>query len=80
MPKTITIRLNDAIYNIFKKLAEEENRTLSNFIETAAIRYIEEVENVDEFEMTEIRNNKSLNQSLKQGVKDAKQRQGRFAA
>jgi predicted transcriptional regulator len=78
MAKTITIRLNDSIYNIFKKLAEEENRTLSNFIETAAIRYIEEVEMVDEYEMEEIRNNKSLNQSIKQGLKDAGQKRGRF--
>lgn len=79
MAKTVTLRLNDSIYGIFKKLAEEENRTLSNFIETAAIRYIEEIELVDEYEMEEIRNNRSLNQSLKQGIKDAGQKQGRFA-
>jgi predicted transcriptional regulator len=78
MAKTITIRLDDGIYRVFRKLAEEENRTLSNFIETAALRYLEECEDVDEFEMTEIRNNRSLNQSLKRGHADAKQRKGRF--
>ena len=78
MPKTVTLRLNDGIYNVFRKLAEEENRTLSNFIETAALRYLEENENVDDIEMAEIRNNRSLNQSLKRGLTDAKQKKGNF--
>ena len=78
MPKTVTLRLNDGIYNVFRKLAGEENRTLSNFIETAVLRYLEESENVDDIEMAEIRNNRSLNQSLKRGLADAKQKKGNF--
>ena len=78
MPKTVTLRLNDGIYHVFRKLAEEENRTLSNFIETAALRYLEESENIDDIEMAEIRNNRSLNQSLKRGLADAKQKKGNF--
>ena len=78
MAKTITIKLDDRIYSLFRKLAEEENRTLSNFIETAALRSIQESESVDEFEMAEIRNNRTLNQSLKRGLADAKRKRGRL--
>jgi predicted transcriptional regulator len=78
MSKTITLRLNNGIYEIFKKIAEEENRTISNFIETATLRYLEEIEMVDEFEMEEIKRNRSLNDSIKKGLKDVKTKQGRF--
>jgi predicted transcriptional regulator len=78
MSRTVTLRLDDSLYEIFKKIAEEENRTISNFIETATLRYLEEIELVDEYEMEEIRKNKSLNESIKKGLKDAKAKQGRF--
>lgn len=78
MSKTVTIRLNDNIYNLFRALADSDNRPLSNFIETSALRYIEEHQFVDDFEMTEIKNNQDLNKSLKRGIKDAKSGRGRF--
>jgi predicted transcriptional regulator len=79
MTKTVTLRLNDKVYNRFKGLAECDNRPLSNFIETAALRFLEELEYVDEFEMKEIQNNKSLNSGIKKGLRDAKAKRGRFA-
>jgi len=78
MHKTITIRLDEARYKVFKNLADQENRPLSNFIETATLRYIESTEYADEFEMAEIRQNKELNASLKRGLADAKAKRGRF--
>ena len=78
MSKTVTLRLDDKVYNKFKSLAEHDNRPLSNFIETAALRFVEEHEYVDEFEMVEIRNNESLNRSIKSGLHDAKAKRGRF--
>ena len=78
MTKTVTLRLNDNVYNRFKGLAEHENRPLSNFIETAALRFVEELEHVDEFEMAEIQNNDRLNRSIKNGLRDAKARRGQF--
>ncbi len=42
MAKVITLRLNDEVYNTFKTIAEQENGPISNFIETAALRYINE--------------------------------------
>lgn len=78
MPKTVTLRIDDNEYETFKKFAEVENRTLSNFIETATLKYIQENELVDEFEMNEIISNVHLNQSLKRGLQDAAKRKGRF--
>jgi predicted transcriptional regulator len=78
MSKTVTLRLDDKVYKRFRGLAEHDNRPLSNFIETAALRFVEEHEYVDEFEMAEITANTSLNRSLKSGLRDAKAKRGRF--
>ncbi|MBN1576173.1 MAG: hypothetical protein JW913_06470 [Chitinispirillaceae bacterium] len=78
MPKTVTLRIDDNEYRTFKKIADVENRTLSNFIETATLKYIQENELVDEFEMDEIIHNAQLNQSIKRGLQDAAKRKGRF--
>lgn len=78
MSKTVTLRLPEKTYERFRTLAERENRPLSNFIETAASRYVEAEQFVDEFEMAEIEANPELNQSLKRGIKDAKAGRGRF--
>jgi len=78
MSKTITLRLNDSLYQTFRALADRDNRPLSNFIETAALRYIEGNEMVDDFEMNEIHNNNQLNESLKRALKNVKDRKGRI--
>ena len=78
MSQTVTLRLEDSVYQKFKRLATNDNRPLSNFIQTAALRFVEEHELVDEFEMAEIRENVSLNRSLKAGLRDAKAQRGRF--
>ena len=78
MSKTVTLRLPDSVYKKFRSMADRDNRSLSNFIETAALRFVEEEEYVDEFEMAEIRANKDLNRSLKRALKDAKEGRGRF--
>jgi predicted transcriptional regulator len=79
MTKTITLRLNEERYLRFRQLAEEDNRPLSNFIETAVLRYIEDQGYVDEFEMTEIGENADLNESIKRGLRDAEAGKGKFA-
>ena len=78
MSKTVTLRLPDETYQQFRTLAEQENRPLSNFIETAVLRYVEAEQFADEFEMEEIRRNAALNHSIERGVRDAKARRGRF--
>jgi len=78
MSRMVTLRLKDPVYRMFRGMAERQNRSLSNFIETAAMRFVEEQELVDEYEMAEIRENKELNRSLRRGVLDAKKKRGRF--
>lgn len=78
MSKTVTLRLSDDTYKMFKKIAERDNRPISNFIETAVSRFIEQNQFVDEFEMEEIRNNIELNKNLKAGLGDMKNKRGRF--
>ena len=78
MAKTVTLRIDDQLLERFKTHAKEENRTLSNFIETAALRYVENVELIDEFEMQEIMSNADLLKSLRKGNEDAKNRRGQF--
>jgi predicted DNA-binding protein len=79
MAKTVTLRIDDELLERFKVHAKDENRTLSNFIETATLRYIEEIDLVDDFEMQEILTNESLLKRLKKGSDDARKRRGRFA-
>ena len=79
MSRTVTLRLDDEVYQKFKGLAIDDNRPLSNYIQMAALRFVEEHEFVDEFEMAEIRENQSLNRSLQKGVRDAQAMRGRFA-
>ena len=78
MHKTITLRLEEGKYDMIRKLAELENRPISNFIETATIRYIQANEYADEFEMQEIKGNKELNSSIARGIEDARLGQGRY--
>lgn len=78
MSKTVTLRLSEDNYKVFKKLAERDNRPISNFIETAVQRFIEDNIEVDEFEMDEIRGNAELNKSLRRGLSDMKSKKGRF--
>jgi predicted transcriptional regulator len=78
MSRTITLRLDEQLHSKFSQFAQHDNRTLANFIETAVLRYIEGQELADDFEMTELRGDDELNQSIRQGLADAQAKRGRF--
>ena len=79
MPKSLTVRIDDATYALIADAAAADNRSVSNFIETAAReRAIEEIL-VPADEMAEIRSDASLTKRLRRGHRDAKARRGRFA-
>ena len=78
MSKIVTIRVDESIYDKFKQFAKIENRSLSNFIETATIKYINEIEYLDDFEMRDILNDEKLLDSLQKGSKDARKGRGNF--
>jgi predicted CopG family antitoxin len=78
MAKTITLRLKDDVYKIFAETAKAENRSLSNLIETAALKNIREQQFMDDIEMAEILSNDDLLKRLKEGTLEARQLKGRF--
>lgn len=76
MPKTVTLRLDDATYAFFRDWAKADNRTLSNMIVTAARRHLKQF--VDPKEQLEITSDKALMRRLRAGTRDAKLGRGRM--
>ena len=74
MPKTITLRLKDDDYELFKDLVNKENRPISNYIETAVKKYIEYAHNKIEFETNEHYNTTQYPKVLKNGSNDSNQK------
>lgn len=71
MTKTITLRLDDDIYQLLKTAAKGEMRSISNFIEYAAIKYLTDENFVSDAEMDDILSDKPLLKNLKDAKKDA---------
>ena len=67
MPKTITVRIDDEVYDIFKKAADGQKRTISNYLEFATLNYTVNESIVDDNEMSEIL---SFGKDLKKGLND----------
>jgi hypothetical protein len=76
MPKTVTLRLDDATYAFFRDWAQADNRTLSNMIVTAAKRHLKRF--VDPKEELEILGDAHLMRRIRAGTRDAKLRRGRM--
>lgn len=54
MAETITVRIDDSTYNIFKLAADGQKRTISNYLEYATLNYTMNETIVDDIEMNEI--------------------------
>lgn len=80
MAKTVTLRIENDSYRIFARRAQSERRSLSNYIEIAALGYAEQSSLADDLEMEEIFNNANLLKRLKKGSQQVNQRKGRFVA
>lgn len=70
MSKTITIRLDDEVYEMFKKAADGDRRSISNFVEYATLAYLTTENYVSDSEMKEIMNNQSLVKGIRKGLSD----------
>ena len=70
--KTVTMRVDDSIYNMIKLAAEGQKRNLSNFIEFATMQYLTSSQFVDSNEMQEILEDEELVQNLMNGLDDFK--------
>lgn len=78
MPKTLTVRMDEATYRLVSEAAAAENRSVSNFIETAAKQKAIREIFVSEEEMAGIRADRDLSRRLKRGSREAAARRGRF--
>jgi predicted transcriptional regulator len=70
--KTITVRVDDNVYNVLKKAADGERRTISNFIENASLSYLTNEIYVSDYEMEQIMKDAKLVSGLKKGLDDVK--------
>ncbi len=80
MAKTVTLRLDDDVYEELREAAEAERRPLSNLIETSALSKVREAQFVDDVEMADILSNEDLIRRLKAGSRQARKRKGRIVA
>jgi len=76
MGKTITLRIDDGKYKVFKNAAAGENRSISNFIENAAYSYLVSDQYVSDEEMKEISSDKELSEGIRKSLSDIKK--GKF--
>ena len=67
MAKTITVRIDDSTYNIFKLAAAGQKRTISNYLEYATLNYTMNETFVDDMEMNEI---SKYEKDIKKGLSD----------
>jgi len=70
MAKTITIRIDDELYNNIKNAADSEHRSISNYIENATRSYILNENFVSVEEMEDILKNKGFITSIKASLDD----------
>lgn len=76
MAKTVTIRMDDKSYKLLKSAAVAQKRSISNFIEYAAVNFAIEDNFVSDYEMADIVADKTLMTDLKKALADVKQ--GRY--
>lgn len=70
--------MDDETYKKFNAAAIEDRRSISNLIETLALKKLDEEMLVDDFEMKEIFSNAELLKRLEKGHSHAKMRKGRL--
>jgi predicted CopG family antitoxin len=78
MSKTITLRISEDHYEMFKSYALKENRKISNAIETLALKQLEATQFVGKSEMEGILADKDLLGRIRRGVKQGGAKKGRF--
>ncbi len=78
MPKTITLRLSDETYRKFNSAAVKDNRSISNLIETLALKKLNEEMFTDKFETEEIFANTNLLKKLERGHSHARLKKGKL--
>ncbi len=73
--KTLTMRVDNTVYEAIKLAANGQKRNISNFIEFAVMQYLTSSQFVDGNEMNEILNDKNLLKSLELGKQQSKNKE-----
>ncbi|WP_457605991.1 CopG family transcriptional regulator [Nitratifractor sp.] len=68
--KTITMRVDDSIYQMIKTAADGQRRNISNFIEYATLQYLASSQYISDVEMNEILEDEELVKNLEIGLKE----------
>jgi len=72
MSKTVTIRLDEDTYDMIKRAADGQMRSIANFIEYATVSYLAEEAFVSNEEMDEIMSDSELVRTLKNSAADVR--------
>ena len=78
MGKTVTIRIDDETYDLIKKAASGQKRSISNFIEYATMAYLTDDSFASDEEMEEILSNEKLLKSFQSAENDIKSQKYRI--
>ena len=70
--KTLTMRVDESVYEMIKLAADGQKRNISNFMEYATLQYLTSSQYVSDEEMSEIMADKELLENLKSGLDDMK--------
>lgn len=73
--KTVTMRVDNDIYDMIKLAAQGQKRSISNFIEFATLQYLTSSQYVNDDEMNEILEDKELVRNLRTGLNEMKNRE-----
>ena len=76
MGKTVTLRLDDATYELIKNAALGDRRSIANYIEYAAVSFVAQHAHVSDEEMEEILQDTALTSTLEEG--QTEYRAGRY--
>ena len=70
--KTVTMRVNENVYEMIRQAADGQKRNISNFVEFATLQYLTSSQYIDQAEMNDILSDKSLVENLNAGLQDVK--------
>jgi len=70
--KTLTMRVDESVYEMIKLAADGQKRNISNFMEYATMQYLTSTQYVSDEEMGEIMEDKELLPGIQKGLDDMK--------
>ncbi|MBT5826817.1 MAG: CopG family transcriptional regulator [Gammaproteobacteria bacterium] len=70
--KTVTMRIDENVYEMIRQAADGQKRNMSNFVEFATLQYLTSSQYIDQEELSDILNDKSLVENLNTGLQDVK--------